>query len=239
MANTQTTVPTFTALEVLSANDQNLTAGTGCPVFATTVTRDAAFGGVGEKVLAEGQICYLESTNVVQVYDGAAWQTVGPASSGAVVQVKSTILTTTFSATASLGVFTAVTGLTIAITPTSASNKILLLGNVNVANAASSGMAAIFTGGNSADYRGDAAGSRQRDAVAQVGANASHGPANVGLVYLDAPATTSVITYGISVTYVSTGAGTDTVYVNRSTGDTDFAYVSRSASTITAIEVTP
>ena len=79
MANTQTTVPTFTALEVLSANDQNLTAGTGCPVFATTVTRDAGFGGAGEKVLAEGQICYLESTNVVQLYDGANWQTVGPA----------------------------------------------------------------------------------------------------------------------------------------------------------------
>ena len=79
MANTQTTVPTFTTLEVLSSADQNLTAGTGCPVFATTVTRDAAFGGAGEKVLAEGQICYLESTNVVQLYDGAAWQTVGPA----------------------------------------------------------------------------------------------------------------------------------------------------------------
>tara|TARA_B110000503_G_scaffold69465_1_gene108266 strand:- start:4228 stop:4935 length:708 start_codon:yes stop_codon:yes gene_type:complete len=79
MANTQITVPVFTTLEVLSSADQNLTAGTGCPVFATTVTRDAAFGGAGEKVLAEGQICYLESTNVVQLYDGAAWQTVGPA----------------------------------------------------------------------------------------------------------------------------------------------------------------
>lgn len=79
MANTQITVPIFTTLEVLSSADQNLTAGTGCPVFATTVTRDAAFGGAGEKVLAEGQICYLESTNVVQLYDGANWQTVGPA----------------------------------------------------------------------------------------------------------------------------------------------------------------
>jgi len=83
MANTQTTVPKFSALEVLSANYQNLTAGTGCPVFATTVTRDAAFGGTGEKVLAEGQICYLESTNVVQLYDGALWQTVGPAPAAA------------------------------------------------------------------------------------------------------------------------------------------------------------
>jgi hypothetical protein len=56
----------------------NLSAGTGVPVFATTVTRDAGFGGAGEKVLAEGQLCYLSSTNVVQYYDGAAWATVGP-----------------------------------------------------------------------------------------------------------------------------------------------------------------
>jgi hypothetical protein len=58
----------------------NISAGTGVPVFATTVTRDAAFGGAGEKVLAEGQLCYLSSTNVVQYYDGAAWQPVGAAS---------------------------------------------------------------------------------------------------------------------------------------------------------------
>jgi hypothetical protein len=64
----------------------NISAGTGVPVFATTVTRDAAFGGAGEKVLAEGQICYLSSTNVVQYYDGAAWATVGP-STGAVTAV--------------------------------------------------------------------------------------------------------------------------------------------------------
>jgi hypothetical protein len=56
----------------------NISAGTGVPVFATTVTRDAAFGGAGEKVLAEGQLCYLSASNIVQYYDGAAWATVGP-----------------------------------------------------------------------------------------------------------------------------------------------------------------
>lgn len=79
MANTQTTVPIFTAAQVLEAAQLNNSAATGVPVFATTVTRDAGFGGAGEKALAEGQLCYLESTNVVQYYDGAAWATVGPA----------------------------------------------------------------------------------------------------------------------------------------------------------------
>jgi len=79
MANEQTSVPLYAASEVLTAANMNISAGTGVPVFATTVTRDAAFGGASEKVLAEGQLCYLSSTNVVQYYDGAAWATVGPA----------------------------------------------------------------------------------------------------------------------------------------------------------------
>ena len=98
-ANAQTTVPTFTSGQVLTADQQNQSARTGVPVFATTVTRDAAFGGSGEKTLAEGQLCYLESDNVVQYYDGAAWATVGPASAGGLVVVKAE---TTFSASSSV-----------------------------------------------------------------------------------------------------------------------------------------
>ncbi len=109
MANTQTTVPIFVAAQVLEANQLNQSAATGVPVFATTVTRDAGFGGAGEKPLAEGQLCYLESTNVVQYYDGAAWATVGPAApaaagaltyiSGGSLSTTSTTFTNAFSAT--------------------------------------------------------------------------------------------------------------------------------------------
>ena len=77
-ANAVTTVPVYTAGEVLTAADMNIT-NSGIPVFATTVTRDAAFGGTGEKTLAEGQFAYLEDTNTTQYYDGAAWQSVGVA----------------------------------------------------------------------------------------------------------------------------------------------------------------
>jgi hypothetical protein len=72
-ANAQTSVPLFTAGDVLTAANQNISAGTGVPVFATTTTRDAAFGGTGEKTLAEGQTCYLESTKAIQVYNGTTW----------------------------------------------------------------------------------------------------------------------------------------------------------------------
>ena len=75
-ANAQLAVPEFTAGQVLTAAEMTQ-INTGIPVFATTVTRDAAFGGAGEKVLAEGQMAYIEATNTTQYYDGAAWQTLG------------------------------------------------------------------------------------------------------------------------------------------------------------------
>ena len=85
MPNEQTSVPLFASGEVLTASNLNLSAGTGVPVFLNSTTRDAGFGGSGEKVLAEGQLCYLSSTNVVQYYDGAAWATVGPSSGAGLV----------------------------------------------------------------------------------------------------------------------------------------------------------
>ena len=78
-ANAQTSVPAFTAGQVLTAA-QMTQVNTGIPVFASSTERDAAFGGAGEKTLAEGQFAYLEDTDAVQVYDGSAWQTVGASS---------------------------------------------------------------------------------------------------------------------------------------------------------------
>jgi len=72
-ANAQTAVPAFVAGEILTAAEMTQ-VNTGIPVFATTVTRDAAFGGTGEKVLAEGQFAYIEASNTTQYYDGSAWQ---------------------------------------------------------------------------------------------------------------------------------------------------------------------
>jgi hypothetical protein len=71
-ANAQLAVPAFVAGEILTAAEMTQ-VNTGIPVFATTVTRDAAFGGSGEKVLAQGQYAYIEATSTLQVYTGSAW----------------------------------------------------------------------------------------------------------------------------------------------------------------------
>jgi hypothetical protein len=75
-ANAVTTVPLYASGDVLTASNLNIT-NSGIPVFATTTTRDAAFGGAGEKTLAQGQFCYLESTGKLQVYTGSSWANVG------------------------------------------------------------------------------------------------------------------------------------------------------------------
>jgi hypothetical protein len=75
-ANAVTTTYDFVASQILTAAQMD-NVNCGIPVFATTVTRDAAFGGAGEKTLAQGQFCYLESTGKLQVYTGSAWTNVG------------------------------------------------------------------------------------------------------------------------------------------------------------------
>ncbi len=64
----------FVQGEILTAAQTNVyLMDQAVTVFATAAARDAAFGGAGEPTLSEGRICYLESTNLIQFYDGAAW----------------------------------------------------------------------------------------------------------------------------------------------------------------------
>jgi len=224
MANTQTTVPLFVANQVLTANQQNLSAGTGVPVFATTVTRDAAFGG-SNKALAEGQLCYIEATDVVQYYTGAAWATVGPTSSG-VVQVKNAFTAASFS-TASTS-YVDITGMSIAITPTSASNKVLVTGSINLGTAAAEVIMCQLMRDTTAVGNGTI-GSSYNGITSNPFQSAS-GMFTLPFMFLDSPATTSATTYKLRML---TSAGTS--YMNRRATDTAFG----GSSTITVMEVTP
>ena len=101
--NAQTSVPKFTSGDVLTAANTNLLSN-GIPVFSGTATRNDAFGGSGEKVLAEGQFAFLEDSNTTQFYDGAAWQTVG--TTPGLVCVKAETAFTTASSVTADNVFT-------------------------------------------------------------------------------------------------------------------------------------
>ncbi len=41
--------------------------------YDSTTDRDNAYGGAGEPTLAEGMFCYLNDSNILQVYNGSSW----------------------------------------------------------------------------------------------------------------------------------------------------------------------
>ena len=228
-ANAQTTVPKFVAANTLPASSLNITAGTGIPVFANTTTRDAAFGG-SNKTLAQGQPCYLESTNVVQYYNGSAWATVGPAASK-IAQVLSTTLQTTYVSSATS--WTTITGLSQAITPTVNTSTVLVMAQVIGSQEVGVNQAAVrLVRGSTAIDIGAAAGSRTLASQQIRGFSADYPSVNT-FVYLDSPATTSATTYAVQGIALSAGNW----YINRSVTDTDNSTYVRTASTITVMEI--
>ncbi len=218
---------------LFSANDtlilQNIGAGVST-VTAGTATVSSA-GPLAIPQYGSGTL-YFTSASAAIYFPSAV-----TAATSAVVQVKSTTLTSSFSGSAVSGTFLPITGLTVAITPTSASNKILLLATLSCNFTTSQGLIGILTGGNCANYRGDAAGNRQR-AASGIASGADRTVQSMGFNFLDSPATTSATTYGVSLNFSAAG-GTKTVYVNRDPIDDDVQEAARYASTITAMEVTP
>lgn len=225
-ANAVTTVPVYVSGEVLTAADLNIT-NSGIPVFATTVTRDAAFGGTGEKTLAQGQFAFIEASNQTQFYDGSAWT----AFASKIVQVVTTNKTNPFTTTSST--FTDITGLSVTITPTSATNTILVLSSFQVGNdpANTSAFIRLMRGATAIDV-GDAAGSRiqvTNDITAFNGDKQAVG----NIMFIDSPATTTSTTYKLQVA----SPGSTTVAINASSTDTNSSGRARSVSSITVIEI--
>ena len=146
-----------------------------------------------------------------------------------VYQVKSVTKTTAFSTTSAT--FVDVTDLSVSITPTSASNKILVLATVsgvgaNVSEAGATGFVIVRGStqiGVSTDGTTKFSGHLSRRLVSDSNAFSLNSAANV----LDSPATTSATTYKIQVR----GSGGGTTYINR---DTDF---NGSVSSLTVMEV--
>jgi len=232
-ANAQTSVPAFTAGQVLTAA-QVTQINTGIPVFASSTERDAAFGGTGEKTLAEGQMAYLEDTNATQYYDGSSWAAVA---GGKILQVVSTTKTDTFSASVTSGNFSSnITGLEATITPTAATSKVMvtlhLVGSESVE--ATDFFIRLMRDATPVCI-GDAAGSRAQASagICQVGSD-SGGVATLMVTYLDSPATTSAVTYGVQMSH---RGATGNVYVNRTYSDANSFSNPRFASTITVQEV--
>ena len=161
---------------------------------------------------------------------------------GKVLQVVSTTKTDTFSGSAGGGSYVDVTGLSVSITPSSTSNKILVMATVCGCCAVNSPSPQNTIGfkiirGATDIAIGDASSSRSRVGVIYSDPSADQrNIATISLRHLDSPSTTSATTYKIAVTQGFSG-GAQTIYVNRTDGDPNSYDGMRSVSSITVMEV--
>jgi hypothetical protein len=162
--------------------------------------------------------------------------TVTGLTTGKILQVLESVKTDTASTTAVGASPVDITGMTVDITPSATTSKVLVFCNVSIGGPANNStyitLARVVGGVEVIPLIGDTAGSRTSAAASTTSAHAS-GPAVSALQYLDSPATTSAVTYNVK--WAQQYAGTS--YLNRSSTDTDSSAYERTTSSITVMEI--
>ena len=150
---------------------------------------------------------------------------------GSVLQVVQDVKLDTF--TTSSTSFTDVTGLSVDITPSSTSSKVLVLVHCPITMGDAGGGFTLVRDSTEI-FRGNAGGSRQRfTATGMYGIDESQYSGGTGTaVFLDSPSSTSSLTYKVQVKIRAT-----TLYVGRTVYDTDNDNASRHPSSITVMEI--
>jgi hypothetical protein len=151
---------------------------------------------------------------------------------GSVVQVLQAVKADTWSTTSNI--LADITGMSVSITPKSATNKILVIVQMTCGTGDARMNVNLYRNSTGV-YVGDTAGSRQRvSAMTTYTPNYQGSGMPIMISYLDSPATTSSITYKVMASSDTNGYAT---YVNRSGTDGDAAAYWRSTSSITVMEI--
>jgi hypothetical protein len=151
---------------------------------------------------------------------------------GKILQVLQTVVTATDSTTAVTGSFVDMAGMTVAITPSAVTSKVLVLWTANISSGNSVRMNIRLMRDSATPFLGAVTGSRIRTSTSDVGGN-QDGLTPSSAQFLDSPSTTSATTYKLQWC-LSTAS---TLYLNRSYGDSDTTAYNSTASTITVMEI--
>jgi hypothetical protein len=148
-----------------------------------------------------------------------------------VLQVVSTSKVDTF--TSSSTSYADITGLSVSITPSSATSKIFVIAQIT--GSMDTGVASVafqMVRDSTAINVGTTAGSRTSASVSFSNSVATEA-VSASPSFLDSPATTSAVTYKIQGKNLAAG----TFYINRTKSDGDFGFNVRTASSITVMEI--
>jgi hypothetical protein len=171
--------------------------------------------------------------------DGTTWKSEPPPPAGGkVLQVVSVTKTDTGSfASANTNNYADIPGMSVTITPTSATSKVLVMYTVAVSQSTSATIHVRLLRGATSIGQGAASGNRLGDSLVWRPNDTQYafdiGPLSSS--FLDSPNTTSATTYKLVGTLGSTYNGT--FFINRAKSDDSFDYAGRTASTITVMEI--
>lgn len=174
------------------------------------------------------------TANQVLKTDGSGNLGFATPSAGKVLQVVSTAKTDTFTTTSAS--FVDITGLSVSITPASATSKILVFVDVNGSQDVGANRIALRLLRDSTTINaGAAAGSRTPAMGGFSSADSTIPSGTVSSTFLDSPATTSSLTYKMQVAVIITGGST--AFINRTEVDGDETAQLRMPSNITVMEI--
>jgi len=155
---------------------------------------------------------------------------------GKILQVLQAVKSDTFSTTSTSLVD--VSGLSVSITPSSTSSKILVHVDLFLTASYYVGHAQLVRN-STLIYRADTAGNRPIDSITFAQNVSNDGiMQRSSIMYLDSPSTTSATTYKVQASTRKDGQGGGVFYINRTTQDRDTTgYDARGPSSITVMEV--
>jgi hypothetical protein len=178
-----------------------------------------------------------DSGDTFTIPSGVTLTNNGTANFGKIGQVLQTTVTDTSSYSLSSDASADITGLSVSITPSSTSSKILITTSIMGARSGDFPILTMFikrdgTKIGSGVDSGNRFGATASNVIVQTDANSI---TTIGNQFLDSPSTTSAVTYQIAVN--NNSGVTRTLYINRTEDDTDAVGTIRGISTITAMEV--
>ena len=166
--------------------------------------------------------------------DGSGNLSFGADTGGKILQVIQTVKTDTASL-GSVDTFTDISGMSVTITPSSSSSKVLVTVVMNVSGGDNQAVAWRLLRGSTPIYIGDADGNRIRVAASvRVATNGDAEMVNCSAVFLDSPNTTSATTYKIDW---ARPFASSQIYLNRPSEDYDNNDRARAPSSILVQEV--